>query len=75
MHGREDGLGVPVGVRRMDVALDDIVVHQAIYDVGAFAFSGTDDDGMEQEVAFVDEAVDADALTLSEVFEGVVRVQ
>ena len=46
----------------MDVTLDDIVVHQAVDNVGTFSVSRAKDGGVPQQVALVPEGVDADAL-------------
>ena len=48
VHGPEDGLGVAVRVRGVDVAPDHVVVHQAVDDVGALALGGADDGRVEQ---------------------------
>jgi hypothetical protein len=59
----------------VDVALDHVVVHQAVDDVGTLALGGADDGRVEQQVPLVDEAVDADAFALAEVLERVVGVE
>jgi hypothetical protein len=69
MHRPEDRLGIAVRVRGVDVALDHVVVHQAVDDVGTLSLGGADDGRVEQQVPLVDEAVDADAFALAEVLE------
>ena len=39
----ENNLAVSVGVGRVNVAFYDIVVHQAVNDIGRFPLSGADD--------------------------------
>jgi len=65
----EHGLGAAAGVGRMDVAFDDIVAHQPINDIGAFAVGGADHRGMPEKVPLVDDCAGADALTLPEIPE------
>jgi hypothetical protein len=74
VHGPEDCFCVAVRVCGVDVALDHVVVHQAVNDVGALALGGADDRRVEQQMSLVDEAVDADAFALAEVLERVVGV-
>ena len=44
-------------IGRVDVAFHNVVVHQAVDDVGGFPFGGSDDGGVEQEMPLVDEVV------------------
>ena len=62
------------GVGRMNIALDDLVVHQPVDDVGALPIRRAKDRGVPQQVALVPECVDAHALALAEVFVRVVGV-
>ena len=75
MRQAEDGFGVAVGVGRMDVALDHIIVHQPVDDIGTLAVGGADHQRMPQEMAFIDEGVSADALSLPEILERAAGVQ
>jgi len=63
------------GVGRMNIALDDLVVHQPVDDVGALPIRRAKDRGVPQQVAFVPEGVDAHALSLAEVLIRIVGVQ
>jgi hypothetical protein len=57
MGHAENRLGVAVGVGRMDVGFDDIVVHEAIDDVGTFTFCGAEDRGTPKKTAAIDKGV------------------
>ena len=63
------------GVGRMDIALDDLVVHQPVDDVGTPPLGRAKDGGVPQQVALVAEGIDAHALALAEIFVRVVGVQ
>src|ERR1700676_3835551 len=63
------------GVGRMNIALDDLVVHQPVDDVSALPIRRAKDSGVPQQVALVPEGVDADALALAEVLVRVVGVK
>jgi hypothetical protein len=60
---------------QVNIALDDLVVHQPIDDVSALLIRRAKDGGVPQQVALVPEGVDADALALAEVFVRVVGVK
>jgi hypothetical protein len=72
MSRAEDHLAVTMCIGRMDITLDDIVVHEPIDHIGTFTLAGAEHGGMKEEVAFIDEAVDRDPLFLAEVLERVV---
>ena len=52
VHYAEDGLGVAVGVGRVDITLDYVVVHEAVDDPGALPFGGADDQRVEEQMPF-----------------------
>jgi TnpA family transposase len=54
MRDAKDDLGISVGISRMDVVLDDIIVHKAVDNVVCFFFTGTDNVTCPIEFAFVD---------------------
>ena len=68
-HGKDD-LAVTVSVGRMDIALHNIIVHQAVNDIGTLALGSTDNRGMPEQIALINESVDTHALTLAKIFEG-----
>ena len=49
----------------MDVALDDIVVHESVDDPGTFPFGRADNERVEEKVPLVDEAMNAGGLSFS----------
>ncbi len=51
----------------VDVAPDDIVVHQPVDNIGALALGRAEHQRVPQEAPFVDEGVGADALHLAKV--------
>src|SRR6516225_375471 len=59
----------------MNIALDDLVVHQPVDDVGALPLGRAEHGRVPQQVAFVAEGVGGHALFFAEIFEGVVSVQ
>ena len=59
----------------MNVAFDDVVMHESINDIGGFAFGRADDVVMPQEVTLVDEGVGTNAGFLAEILKGVVGVE
>ena len=75
MGHRKNRLRIAVRISPVKIALDHIVAHQAVNDIGALALGGAEHEGMPQQLPFIDEAVGADPLALAEIFEGVVGVQ
>ena len=71
----ENSLTETKGIRRVDIAPNHVVVHQPVYDVCTLTFPGAEDQRMKQKIAFVNEAVDAHALALTEIFKRVVGVE
>lgn len=69
MGQAEDGLSIAMGIGGMDVGFHDVVVHQAVDQVGAFAIGGTDHQGVPQAFVLIDECVCADTLALPKVIE------
>lgn len=69
MGQTENGLRITMRIGGMDIAFDDIIVHQPIDDIGAFPICCADHQGMPEKVALIDESVGADALALPEIFE------
>ncbi len=59
----------------MDITFDDIVVHETINDIGGFALSGANDVMMPEEVALIDEGVDADPRVLPKILKGIGRIE
>ena len=72
-HG-EDHLAEAEGVGGMNIALHDLIVHQAVDDVGAFPLGRAENGGVPQQVALVAEGVGGHALFLAEIFERVVGI-
>ncbi len=75
MGEAERGLVAAVGIRGVDVAPDDVVAHEPVDDIGAFAIGGADHRGMPEQVAFVDECAGKNALALAEALERAARDQ
>ncbi len=73
--GGKDRLAVAKRIGGMDVAFDHVVVQQAIDHIGALAIRSAEYEGVPEQIALVAKGVDADALFLAEVFEGVVGVE
>jgi hypothetical protein len=71
----QDGFTIALRIGRVDVALDDLVAHEAISHIRRFPFSRAGDGVMPQEVPFVGNRIGADALVFAEVFERVVGVE
>ena len=71
MHGPKDGFGVSMGIGRVDIAFDRIIMQQTIDDGGALPFGGTDHGGAEEQMTLVNKAVDANAFILTK--DGSVR--
>ena len=65
----EDSFRVPMTVGGMNIAFHDVVVHEPVDHIGAFAICGADHQGMPEEVALVDKGIGADPMTLPEVLE------
>ena len=59
-------LGVSVRVRRVDVAFDNIVVHEPVDDIGAFAISCTNHQRMPEEVSLINKGIGADTPGLAQ---------
>ena len=59
----------------MDIAFDNFIVHQPVNDISRFTFSRTDDGRVKQEMALINEAIDADAFALSEILERVISIE
>ncbi len=59
----------------MNIAFDDIIMHQAVDDIGAFTVGGTDNNRMPEQVPLVDKAIDAHPLDFAKIFEGMVCVE
>jgi len=57
------------------VYVDDLVMHQAVDDIGAFPLGRAEDGGVPQQVTFVAEGVGGHNLLLAEIFERVVGIQ
>ena len=53
----------------MDVALDDIVVHQSVDDIGTLALGRAEHQRVPKEVAFIEEGVGAVAPRMAKVLE------
>src|SRR5450631_2209397 len=75
MAGAKDGFAVAKRIGGMNVAFDHLIVHQAIDHVGALAIRCAEHQRVPKRIAFVAKGVDADALFLANVFEGVVGVE
>src|ERR1700730_15969296 len=75
MANTKDQFTKAEGVGRMNITLDDLVVHQPVDDVGALPIRRAKDRGVPQQVALVPEGVDAHAFSLAEVLIRVVGVQ
>ena len=73
--GRKDCLAKPEGIGGMDIALDDIVVHQAVNDIVGFVFSRTDHERIGQKMAHIDKGVGTDTLLLTKVFKRVTGME
>ena len=71
----EQDLGITAGIRRMDIAFDDLVVHEEIDDVVRLAVGDTDDEGMRKKMPFVDHRAGTDSFLLAEVFERMAGVK
>ena len=59
----------------MDIAFDDIVIHQTVDDIGAFTLGRTDHDRIPEQIPLVDEAIDAHPMTFTEIFERIIGVE
>ena len=75
MQCAKDDFAIAMGIRRMEVAFDDVIVHQPVTDIVRIAFSRADDGVMPQEVSFVEEGIGTDTLVLADILEGVVGIQ
>lgn len=59
----------------MDIAFYHIVLHQTVNYIRAFPFCSAEHHRMPQKIALINETVYADALTLAEILEGIVRIE
>ena len=75
MHDAEDDLAVAMRISRVDVAFHNVVVHQAVNDVGGFPFGRADDVSRPIKLTFVEEAVGRDSLFLSEILVRIIRIE
>ena len=75
MHHPKDNFTIAMRVGGMDVALDDVVVHQPIDHIGTLALGGAEDQRMPQQITLIDECVSADALALAEVLKRVIGIE
>ena len=62
-------------IGRVDVTFDYVVVHEPIDDPGTFPFGGADHQRVEEQMPFVNEAVNAGRFGFSRILVGVVRVE
>ena len=69
MHDTEQEFDVAPGVRRMDIALDHLIMLQAIDDVRGFFLRGTDDGAVKEKVTLIRKGIGTDRLTPIEIFE------
>ena len=75
MHSDEQNFHLPVRVRPLDIVFDNVDVLQTFNQVNRLSFGGANDDGIEDEIFFVNEVVAKYAATLAEVLERIVGVQ
>jgi hypothetical protein len=69
VRGAKNGLAITMGVRLMDIAFDDIVVHEAIDYIGAFPLGGAYHDRIPKQTAFIDEAINTYPLAFTKIFK------
>ena len=67
MGDSENGFGKAMRIRRMDVALDHVISHQPVDDIGTFALCGAEDQRIPEKIALIDKAIGADALALAKI--------
>ena len=72
MGGSKNGLTVPMGVGRVDVAFHYVITHEAIDDINAFPLRCAENERMPEQIALIDESIGAHTLALPEIFEGII---
>ena len=75
MADGEDQFAETEGIGGVNTALHDLVMDQAVDDIGAFPLGRAEDGGVSQQVTFVAEGVGGHTLLLAEIFERVVGIQ
>src|SRR5262249_48677442 len=75
MQCPKDNFAIAMTIGRVNITFDDVVVHEPINDIRRFAFRGTDDLVMPEEVPLIDEGVRTDTGLLAEILEGIVRIE
>lgn len=68
MRGGKNRFAVAVGIGGMDIAFDDIVIHQPVDHIGAFALCGAEHKGMPEQIALIDKSVGAHAQAFAKIF-------